>query len=180
MMTDRELLKSVLCEISQSELSSLLHRQGLETKTGKALHDFLKQKDVEEAMSRRFDLEEPTVSKPDTLKLAIYRFLKRINMEEPELYKKCNISKDHYYQIRDGKIKRARNKELFFQFALILQLDYFEAAYLLNLGGHLFNPAYSMYDYVIAHCLYQKIYDFDAVDSLLEEYGMGSIWGKDN
>ena len=77
-------------------------------------------------------------------------------MEEAELYKRCNISKDHYYQIRDGKIKRVRNKNLFFQFALVLKLDYFETVYLLNLGGHLFNPSMSMYDYVIAHCLYRK------------------------
>ncbi len=101
-------------------------------------------------------------------------------MEEAELYKRCNISKDHYYQIRDGKIKRVRNKNLFFQFALVLKLDYFETVYLLNLGGHLFNPSMSMYDYVIAHCLYRKIYDFDKVDNLLENYGLESLWGKEN
>ncbi|HBA69761.1 MAG TPA: hypothetical protein DCZ40_10465 [Lachnospiraceae bacterium] len=177
-MTDRELLKIVLCEMSQDELSSLLNRQGLETEQGKALHDFLRQKDVEEAMGKRFALETQAVSRPDTLKLAIYRFLRRIDMEEPEFYKKCGISKDHYYQIRDGKIKRARNKRLFFRFVLILRLDYFEAVYLLNLGGHLFNPSLSMYDYIIAHCLYRKIYDFDAVDELLEKYGLESIWEK--
>jgi hypothetical protein len=181
-MTDRELLKAVLCTISQHELNALLSRQGLEKEMGEALHHFLIQEDVVEAMSKQFDLDKDkmTSSKPDTLKLAIYRFLRRIGMEEAELYKRCNIGKDHYYQIRDGKIKRVRNKNLFLQFALVLKLDYFETVYLLSLGGHLFNPALSMCDYIIAHCLYQKIYDFDKVDELLEKYGLESLWGKED
>lgn len=178
-MTDRELLKSVLCGMSQQELNVLLDKHGLGTESGEALHGFLKQEDVEEAMCSRFDLQKPEVSKPDTLKLAIYRFLDRLDMKESELYNKCNISKDHYYQIRDGKIKRSRNKNLFFQFALVLKLDYFEAVYLLNLGGHLFNPSLSMYDYVIAHCLYHKIYDFGVVEQLLEQCGLDTLWGRE-
>lgn len=77
-MTDRELLKAVLCAMSQRELNALLNRHGLDTEAGDALHHFLAQKDVENAMGKQFDLDKDkiTPSKPDTLKLAIYRFLR--------------------------------------------------------------------------------------------------------
>ena len=170
-MTEVELLKIVLSEMDQSALNNLLSTHGIETDFGRSLNEFLQREDVNEAMKSRFRLDSSAVSRPDTLKLALIRFVNRQNMTEKDLYGKCNISNNHYYQVRDGTIKRHKNKGLFFQFALALKLSYYEAVYLLNLAGHHFTPWMSMRDYIIAHCLFNKIYDFDRVNELLEKYG---------
>lgn len=174
MDTYRELLKTLLSKLSQHELDNLLNGENIESEFGKALHSFLQEPDVGELMAKRFDLGTPSFSTPDTLKDALLRFLKRTDIKESLLYRDF-LDKDHYYQIRDGKIKRPRSKKIFFRFALILQLDYFEAVYLLNLGGHIFNPSLSMYDYVIGHCLCTKKYDIKTVNKLLEEKGLSSL-----
>lgn len=175
-MKEAKLLKMVLSEMSQKELDSLLNLHGLETEMGKELHTFLRREDVDQLMKNRFSLNSSVIPHPDTFKLAIFRFLERQGLRESSLYKQCSIEKDHYYQVRDGKIKRYKHKGLFFQFALVLRLDYYEAVYLLNLAGHHFMPWMYMRDYIIAFCLYHQKYDFDEVSDLLEKYGAESLY----
>lgn len=176
-MTDLEILKNVLAEIPQKELYSLLNEHGLNTEFGEALHMVLQQDDFQEMLKNRFSLKDANVPRyPDTLRLLLNRLLDRRNMKDSELYNQCNIGKDHYGQLVNGKIKRYKKKGLFFQFALILQLDYYEAVYLLNLAGHHFAPWISMRDYLVAHCLSNKIYDLGHVEALLEEHGAESLY----
>jgi hypothetical protein len=163
--------------MSQKDLNDLLNESGLNTAFGCALHEVLQRADYQEMLNDRFSLEDASVSPhPDTLRLLLYRLLDRRNMTDSQLYHQCDIGKDHYNQVVNGKIKRYKKKGLFFQFALILQLDYFEAVYLLNLAGHPFTPWANMRDYIIAHCLCCKIYDFDEVETLLEKYGADSLY----
>lgn len=170
----RELLKQLLAKLSQRELDNLLNSEGLGTEFGESLSAFLKEPDVADLMNNRFTLKSAPDIFPDTLKDAINRFLNRLDMKESLLYRDF-MDKDHYYQIRDGKIKRPRSKKIFYRFALILKLDYYETVYLLNLGGHIFSPSSSMYDYVIAHFLCNKVYDFAKINEALEKFGLSPV-----
>lgn len=174
MYTYRELLKNLLAKLSQKDLDNLLNSEGLNSEFGEALSAFLKEPDVSDLLNNRFPLKSVPGVTSDTLKDAISRFLNRLDMKESLLYRDF-MDKDHYYQIRDGKIKRPRSKKIFFRFAFILQLDYYETVYLLNLGGHIFSPSTSMYDYVIAHFICTKVYDFTKVNDALETFGLSPI-----
>ncbi len=180
-MTEREFIKQLLTQISPQEFDRLLNSQDVDSEFGRKLHQLLGEQDMAAAMSERFQLNQPSVAKPDSLSQAIYRFLARaeenqIKVTEADLYYDC-IDKDHYYQIRDGKIKRSKKKKIFFRIAILLRLDYFETAYLLNLGGHIFSPCFSLEDYIIAHCLCTGQYDINEVNRLLTENNLDSLGG---
>lgn len=112
MYTYRELLKNLLAKLSQKDLDNLLNSEGLNSEFGEALSAFLKEPDVSDLLNNRFPLKSVPGVTPDTLKDAISRFLNRLDMKESLLYRDF-MDKDHYYQIRDGKIKRPRSKKIF-------------------------------------------------------------------
>lgn len=193
-MSDTELLRQVLCHLSDSQVELLRQKLKEGTPEGKALRERLK----------RWRAEKKPMD-PETLRKEIMKELRgsskynssffkeldslmqRRGMEDAELYNAIGISQPLWSNIKKRGLqdygKKVRNahtkKENVLKMAIVLHADYYELYDLLCYGGFSFSPAVNAMDHVVAACIRAGIYDPGLIDQYLVDAGEAALFSEE-
>ena len=99
----------------------------------------------------------------------LWSLLEKYGFEkDSDLYRKANISRQHWSLIISGKINPSLQTVIKIVFAL--RADNHECKYLLKKAGYTLASS-SEYALIIRYCIENKIYDLNVLNQYLSEYG---------
>lgn len=173
-----QLLQEILCRLSEQQIASLLIDLGWDSPAGISLRKRLeKQKQfrwmqdisddftIQDAL--RIELESNHNYRNEFFEELI-RFVDRAQKTDAQVYNAIGMNRTLWYRLRDNKDARTSKRNVL-KMAIVLQLDYWELYYLVNLAGYSFVPNYDVTDRVISFCVRHQIYDTMQIDALLNE-----------
>ena len=188
-ITERQLLIEVLSRLDEKQLLGLIEEMGREQPLGQALCDLLEeefktfhwtQKTLKMEELKRLLKEELEVTqgyRREFYKELIY-FVDRAQKTDAQVYNEIGMNRTLWYRLRDNKNART-NKRNVLKMAVILQLDYWELYYLVNLAGYSLLPGDDVTDRTVAFCVRHGIYEKGKVDELLIEAGEKPLFSED-
>ena len=106
----------------------------------------------------------------ETFQDRLFKLIKEKNLDEVEVYKKANISRQLFSKIRSEKDYHP-TKNTVFSLAIGMKLDYKETSNLLAIAGYAFTSA-SKTDLVIQYFLNHKDYNIYKVNEALAHYNL--------
>lgn len=106
----------------------------------------------------------------ETFQDRLFKLIKEKDLDEVEVYKKANISRQLFSKIRSEKDYHP-TKNTVFSLAIGMKLDYEETSNLLAIAGYTFTPA-SKTDLVIQYFLNHKDYNIYKVNEALAHYNL--------
>lgn len=114
-------------------------------------------------------IESIAESKIETFQDKLFSMIKEKQLDEVEIYKHGNISRQLFSKIRSEKDYHP-TKNTVFSLAIGMGLNIDETSELLEKAGYTFSSA-SKADLIIQYFLYHKNYDIFAINEVLERYG---------
>ena len=175
-MTDSEVLEGLIRCLSDQKILDILY----------SLHE---EPDLEQAFKLRLKNRNKPLTQTEIQKLIqeaaeesegqtrlffseLLRFVDRKGMKDSKVYGDIHMDRKLWYRLRDHKGART-SKENVLKMCLILNLDYWETYYLVNLSGYSFTPYMEVNptDFVVGVCVNQGEYDPEKVDELLVQIG---------
>lgn len=103
----------------------------------------------------------------------LFQMIKEKNLDEVEIYKKGNISRQLFSRIRSEKdYHPAKNTVLSLAIGMELNID--ETSELLEKASFAFSSA-SKADLIIQYFMYHKNYNIFAINEVLEKYGLETL-----
>ena len=109
----------------------------------------------------------------ETFQDKLFQMIKDKNLDEVEIYKKGNISRQLFSKIRSEKDYHPA-KNTVFSLAIGMELNIDEASELLEKAGFAFSSA-SKADLIIQYFMYHKNYNIFAINEVLEKYGLETL-----
>ena len=109
----------------------------------------------------------------ETFQDKLFQMIKDKNLDEVEIYKKGNISRQLFSKIRSEKDYHPA-KNTVFSLAIGMELNIDEASELLEKAGFAFSSA-SKSDLIIQYFMYHKNYNIFAINEVLEKYGLETL-----
>lgn len=185
-VTERQLLIEVLSRLDEKQLLGLVEELGRDQPLGQALSALLeeefkdKQKTLKMDELKRLLKEELEVTqgyRREFYKELIF-FVDRAQKTDAQVYNEIGMNRTLWYRLRDNKSART-NKRNVLKMAVILQLDYWEMYYLVNLAGYSLLPGDDLTDRTVAFCVRHGIYEKGKVDELLVEAGEKPLFSED-
>ncbi|EID84035.1 hypothetical protein MSI_25270 [Treponema sp. JC4] len=121
--------------------------------------------DVLESQNLKEIIETPT----ETFQDKLFMLIKSKNLDEVEIYKHGNISRQLFSKIRSEKDYHP-TKNTVFALAIGMHLTIDETSDLLDIAGYSFSKA-SKKDLIIQYFIYHNIYNIPAINEALDKYG---------
>lgn len=172
-----KLLEEIIFALDESQLYGLLTLLGFDTPAGITFAE----KMAYYKQINHIDLREI----PSSIKLgdaqysplysALIKFINRKGLKDSKVYNAVGINRTIWYRLRDNKTA-STSKQNILKFALVLELDYWEAFYLISLAGFSFLPTIDKTDYVIMKCILEKTYDPETIDEMLRNAGESTLF----
>jgi len=103
----------------------------------------------------------------------IFQMIKEKNLDEVEIYKKGNISRQLFSRIRSEEDYHP-TKNTVLSLAIGMELNIDETSELLEKAGYAFSSA-SKKDLIIQYFMYHKNYNIFAINEVLEKYGLETL-----
>lgn len=103
----------------------------------------------------------------------IFQMIKEKNLDEVEIYKKGNISRQLFSRIRSEEDYHP-TKNTVLSLAIGMELNIDETSELLEKAGFAFSSA-SKSDLIIQYFMYHKNYNIFAMNEVLEKYGLETL-----
>lgn len=185
-VTEKELLIAVLSRLDTLQVHAILEDIGRNTSLGEALYRVLEE-DCNWGSETGFSMEElKEILKKELESAQDYRrefyqelihFADRAQKTDAQVYNAIGMNRTLWYRLRDHKDART-NKRNVLKMAIVLQLDYWEMYYLVNLSGHSLLPGDDKTDQIVSFCVRHKIFDMDKVDELLAEAGENTLFSE--
>ncbi len=98
----------------------------------------------------------------------LFRLIDERNMEDPEVYRKANISRKLFSKIRCSA-GYTPGKRTVLALAVALELNLDQTTDLLSRAGLAFSPG-SVFDLIVKYCIENRTYDIYDINALLFEY----------
>ena len=99
----------------------------------------------------------------------LFSLMKKYGFEnDPDLYKKANITRQHWHRIINKQINPSMKTVI--KFVFVLHANNHECKYLLKKAGYTLASS-SEYALIIRYCIENKIYDLAVLNDYLEKYG---------
>ena len=121
------------------------------------------------------DLKDTSI--PDLLKQQtenfqdkLFKMIKNKNLDEVQIYKDANISRQLFSKIRSEKNYHP-SKNTIFSLAIGMKLNIDETSELLDSAGYIFTSS-SKTDLIIQYFLYHKSYNIFEINEVLDKYGL--------
>ena len=177
-VTDKELLVQVLSRLDERQLIGIVEEIGVEQPLGQALVKILEEELHWSEKTLKLDqlkvllkeeLETTQGTRREFYKELIY-FVDRAGKTDAQVYNEIGMNRTLWYRLRDNRNAKT-NKRNVLKMAVILQLDYWEMYYLVNLAGYSLLPKDDLTDRTVAFCIRHGIYEKGKVDELLIEAG---------
>lgn len=185
-ITEKQLLLAVLSRLDERQLMGLVEEMGRDQPLGQALFQVLEEElcwtqktlgmDELKALLKE-ELEVTQGYRREFYKELIY-FVDRAQKTDAQVYNEIGMNRTLWYRLRDNKNART-NKRNVLKMAVILQLDYWELYYLVNLAGYSLLPRDDLTDRTVAFCVRHGIYEKGKVDELLVEAGEKALFSED-
>ena len=175
MYGERQLLIKILSRMEEGQIIALQNELGADTPEGRALTDILKViSDTDGAEEENISADtakETAVSKEAvTFYKVVTGFIDRAGKTESYVYNQNHMDRKLWYRLRDKPGAKTSKRNLL-KMAIVLELNYWEMHYLVNLGGYPIMPALDPTDKVIAKHVRQRKYDKEAINKDLKEAG---------
>ena len=114
-------------------------------------------------------LDEIAKSKPETFRDKLFDMIKEKGLDEVEIYKRGNVSRQLFSRIRSEPDYHP-TKSTVFSLAIGMGLNIAETAELLEIAGYAFSPA-NKADLIIQYFIHHQNYNIFAVNEALVKYG---------
>ena len=114
-------------------------------------------------------LDDIVKAKIETFQDKLFSMIKSKNLDEVEVYKNANISRQVFSNIRSDENYHPK-KNTIFALAISMRLSIDETSELLKKAGYAFSSG-SKADLIIQYCMYRNYYDINLVNELLNKYG---------
>lgn len=185
-VTDKELLVQVLSRLDERQLIGIVEEIGMEQPLGQALVRILEEELHWSEKTLKLDqlkillkeeLETTQGTRREFYKELIY-FVDRAGKTDAQVYNEIGMNRTLWYRLRDNRNAKT-NKRNVLKMAVILQLDYWEMYYLVNLAGYSLLPKDDLTDRTVAFCIRHGIYEKGKVDELLIEAGEKPLFSED-
>ncbi len=185
-VTDKELLVQVLSRLDERQLIGIVEEIGVEQPLGQALVKILEEELHWSEKTLKLDqlkvllkeeLETTQGTRREFYKELIY-FVDRAGKTDAQVYNEIGMNRTLWYRLRDNRNAKT-NKRNVLKMAVILQLDYWEMYYLVNLAGYSLLPKDDLTDRTVAFCIRHGIYEKGKVDELLIEAGEKPLFSED-
>ena len=185
-VTDKELLVQVLSRLDERQLIGIVEEIGVEQPLGQALVKILEEELHWSEKTLKLDqlkvllkeeLETTQGTRREFYKELIY-FVDRAGKTDAQVYNEIGMNRTFWYRLRDNRNAKT-NKRNVLKMAVILQLDYWEMYYLVNLAGYSLLPKDDLTDRTVAFCIRHGIYEKGKVDELLIEAGEKPLFSED-
>ncbi len=185
-VTDKELLVQVLSRLDERQLIGIVEEIGMEQPLGQALVKILEEELHWSEKTLKLDqlkillkeeLETTQGTRREFYKELIY-FVDRAGKTDAQVYNEIGMNRTLWYRLRDNRNAKT-NKRNVLKMAVILQLDYWEMYYLVNLAGYSLLPKDDLTDRTVAFCIRHGIYEKGKVDELLIEAGEKPLFSED-
>lgn len=121
------------------------------------------------AFDPNLTIESIAESKIETFQDKLFSMIKEKQLDEVEIYKQGNISRQLFSKIRSEKDYHP-TKNTVFLLAIGMGLNIDETSELLEKAGYTFSSA-SKADLIIQYFLYHKNFNIFAINEVLERYG---------
>lgn len=193
-VTDTDLLKRILCILSDTQIDMLRQAMKAGTEEGDALRKRIQKWRAEPTYTDPEKLRQDIMneirnnSKFDSSFFAeLDSLMQQRGMEDAELYNAIGISQPLWSNIKKRGLKdygtKMRNahtkKENVLKMAIILHTDYFELYDLLCYGGFSFAPEVNATDHVVFACVRAGIYDPAVIDQYLVDAGEKALFSEE-
>ena len=185
-VTDKELLVQVFSRLDERQLIGIVEEIGVEQPLGQALVKILEEELHWSEKTLKLDqlkvllkeeLETTQGTRREFYKELIY-FVDRAGKTDAQVYNEIGMNRTLWYRLRDNRNAKT-NKRNVLKMAVILQLDYWEMYYLVNLAGYSLLPKDDLTDRTVAFCIRHGIYEKGKVDELLIEAGEKPLFSED-
>lgn len=113
-------------------------------------------------------LEELIETPVETFQDKLFKMIKEKNLDEVEIYKKGNISRQLFSKIKSEKDYHP-NKNTIFALAIGMHLTIDETSELLDIAGYSFTST-SKTDLIIQYFMYRNNYDIFTINEVLDKY----------
>lgn len=107
-------------------------------------------------------------TKSETFRDILFKMIKEKNLDEVEVYKRANMSRQLFSKIRSEKNYHP-TKNTVFLLAMAMKLNIDETSELLDIAGYAFTTA-SKADLIVQYFLYHKKYDIFEINEVLDKY----------
>lgn len=184
-ITEKQLLIEILSRLDERQLLGLVEEMGREQPLGQALLSLLEEfrwiqrplgmEELKKLLKEELEVTEGY--RREFYKELIY-FVDRAQKTDAQVYNEIGMNRTLWYRLRDNKNART-NKRNVLKMALILQLDYWEMYYLVNLAGYSLLPGDDLTDRTVAFCVRHRIYEKGKVDELLVEAGEKPLFSEE-
>ena len=131
--------------------------------------------EIRKAEESREFCYDSTVNLDDILRNAgegfqerLFRLIDERNMDDPEVYRKANISRKLFSKIRCNA-DYAPGKRTVLALAVALELNLDQTVDLLSRAGFAFSPG-NIFDLIVRYCIENQTYDIFEINALLFEY----------
>ena len=128
--------------------------------------------EVEETCSSTA-LDDFIRSDEKTFQEKLFEIIDQKNMKDSDVYNKVYIDRRLFSKIRSN-IDYKPSKKTAFALCISLELDIDQATDLLNRSSLAFSPS-DKYDLVVKYYIMNHIYDIDAIDNTLYDYGLDTF-----
>ena len=118
-------------------------------------------------------LDEIIKTPIETFQDKLFKMIKEKNLDEVEIYKKGNISRQLFSKIRSEKDYHP-NKNTIFALAIGMHLTIDETIELLDIAGYSFTST-SKTDLIIQYFMYRKNYDIFIINEVLDKYKQATL-----
>lgn len=128
---------------------------------------------IETGFDTDMTIEDIVEKKVETFQDKLFQMIRDKNIDEVELYKKGNISRQLFSKIKSEKYYHPR-KDTVFSLAIGMELSIDETSELLAKAGYAFNSSCKP-DLIIQYFMYHKNYNIFAINEVLDKYGYETL-----
>lgn len=118
-------------------------------------------------------LDQAKKEKPLGAYLREKAFRCQMSTYQPALFQQAQISRDYWSRLLNHEVNPSKEKLL--RVAVLLKLSLEEAEELLDKAGYALSQSI-LRDVIVAYCLRTKTYDFAAIEALLEDHEVQSLF----
>lgn len=128
---------------------------------------------VETGFDTDMTINDIVEKKVETFQDKLFQLIQEKNIDEVEMYKKGNISRQLFSKIKSKKDYYPR-KDTVFSLAIGMELSIDETSELLSKAGYVFNSSCKP-DLIIQYFMYHKNYNIFAINEVLDKYGYKTL-----
>ena len=129
--------------------------------------------DIETGFDTDMSINDIVEKKVETFQDKLFQMIRDKNIDEVEMYKKGNISRQLFSKIKSEKDYHP-TKNTVFSLAIGMKLGIDETSELLAKAGYAFNSS-SKLDLIIQYFMYHNNYNIFVINEVLDKYGFETL-----